>query len=207
METRLWLREILTKTVTNCRIYYWPSFAGLSTSSGSNLVGGGTSSELLPRPIAPADDGCDLWSLPKIDVDAVADADAEAVAVKVAAAVAGRCNDVDADVDASSDAGCNMLRLVVAMPDAAEEWEAKAEYAEEEEAAAAAAAVSGTWPGMLAVTDAVVGFAGGAGNDSRLIVVVLGVAAAEALEAGMAYTELDPVSVMPSGPRTVAAAE
>lgn len=64
--------------------------------------------------------------------------------MKVAAAVAGRCNDVDADVDASSDAGCNMLRLVVAMPEAAEEedWEAKAEYAEEEEAAAAA--VSGT---------------------------------------------------------------
>lgn len=138
-------------------------------------------------------------------MDAVADGDAEAVAVKVAAAVAGRCNDVDADVDASSDAGCNMLRLVVAMPDAAdeEEWEAKAEYAEDEEAAA----VSGTCPGMLAVTDAVVGFAGGAGNGSRLIVVVLGVAAAEAREAGMAYTELDPVSVMPSGPRTVAAAE
>lgn len=74
-------------------------------------------------------------------MDAVAVADGDAV--KEAAAVAGRCNDVDADVDASSDAGCNMLRLVVAMPEAAEEeeeWEAKAEYAEEEEVAA----VSGT---------------------------------------------------------------
>lgn len=66
--------------------------------------------------------------------------------------------------------------------------------------------VSGTWPGIL-VAIVVVAIVGGAGSGSRLIVVVVGGMAAvvPTLLMGIAYAEL--LMDIPSGPRTVAAAE
>lgn len=81
--------------------------------------------------------------------------------------------------------GCNMLRLVVDIADG-----------------------SSTCPGMLALAVDVVVAVGGAGSGSKLIVVVVGGTTTALMRpAGMAYTGLEPVNVMPSGPRTVAVAE